>query len=85
MNELGVGRKGNGLELNGGVHRHSLEIADAQRPGVPVGNLIRLAREAESRNSGSVLGWLGARGWPLPLRCHNGYSHGAGIREDMVP
>jgi hypothetical protein len=34
MDELGVGREGNGLGLNGGVHRHPLEIARPQRAGL---------------------------------------------------
>ena len=31
MDELGVGRKGDGLGLHGGVHSHTLEIAHPQR------------------------------------------------------
>ena len=31
MDQLGVGREGDGLGLNGGVHRHPLEIARPQR------------------------------------------------------
>src|SRR5215471_17903664 len=34
MDQLGIGREGNGLGLHGGVHRHPLEIARAQRAGL---------------------------------------------------
>src|SRR6201987_5639789 len=34
MHELGVGRKGDGLGLNGGVHHHPLQIARPQRAGL---------------------------------------------------
>ena len=31
MDELGIGRKGDGLGLHGGVHSHTLEIPHPQR------------------------------------------------------
>ena len=31
MQELGIGRESDGLGLHGGIHRHALEIAGAQR------------------------------------------------------
>jgi len=34
MDELGVGREGDGLGLNGSVHRHPLEVARPQRTGL---------------------------------------------------
>ena len=34
MDELGVGREGDGLGLHGGVHRHPLEITRAQCSGL---------------------------------------------------
>ncbi len=33
MQQLDVGREGDGLGLHGGVHRHALEIARTQRAG----------------------------------------------------
>ena len=34
MQQLGIGRKGDGLGLHRGVHRDALEIARADRPGI---------------------------------------------------
>ena len=34
MQQLGIGREGDGLGLYGGVHRDALEVAGAQRTGL---------------------------------------------------